>query len=187
MMVRLTVETSKISYIVVYLNCRLNRYETINSVWFWQNIELNAYTDIVDTNLLYYNIHSNLLANYKHIINIVFTGYDFFICVRLHNFRKKREFILNIYPFRSFFFLLHQNLLTILCNFHFRHSALTIKPKSNLLRYVISAERKMRKREAEAEFTFSTGVKYSATPSAVPFTEFITLCIVDDLYATISE
>lgn len=25
--------------------------------------------------------------------------------------------------------------------------------------------------------TFSTGVKYSATPSAVPFTELITLCI----------
>lgn len=35
--------------------------------------------------------------------------------------------------------------------------------------------------------TFSTGVKYSATPSAVPFTEFITLCIVDNSYAAISE
>lgn len=27
--------------------------------------------------------------------------------------------------------------------------------------------------------TFKTGVKYSATPSAVPFTELITLCIAD--------
>jgi len=45
---------------------------------------------------------------------------------------------------------------------------------------------KTRKRKANG-ITFSTGVKYSATPSAVPFTEFITLCIVDGLYATISE
>lgn len=29
------------------------------------------------------------------------------------------------------------------------------------------------------DYTFNTGVKYSATPNAVPFTEFITLCIID--------
>lgn len=28
------------------------------------------------------------------------------------------------------------------------------------------------------ELTFSTGVKYSATPNAVPFTELYTLCII---------
>lgn len=87
-----------------------------------------------------------------------------------------------IYFTRFCFFVhrLHQDfprIFALLC------SAL-IKPKY-LLR--ITCNFRWAKRSCGTEITFSTGVKYSATPSAVPFTEFITLCIVDDPFVAISE